>query len=303
MLAFAVSCSRSASNSPPTDLNCESGWCRVASGTFTKGSPETEWGRGLYSEDQVTVTLTHSFMIQQHETTQAEWTALGYHNPSGLLTNGTGDCTDDPRCPVGNVNWFEALAYANRLSEVKDPPLPACYALSSCTGDVGYGMKCGSVTLNAPTVYDCTGFRLPTDAEWEYAIRAGSQTAFYAGDITKGTVLSACTLDANLDKIAWYCFNSGGFTHPVGQKMANAWGLYDMSGNVEEWTNDRHTGTSPSAPVTDPGSSLEGSSTALRLTRGGLFNAWPTVCRSASHLGGPPSPSGPGLGFRLVRTL
>jgi formylglycine-generating enzyme required for sulfatase activity len=132
-----------------------------------------------------------------------------------------------------------------------------------------------------------TRYRLPTEAEWEYAARAGSTTAYSFGDDA-----------ARLGEYAWYKDNAGGKTHPVGQLQPNAWGLYDMYGNVMEWVQDWY-GSYSDKPVTDPSGPPSGSH---RMRRGGAWNSVATVCRSANRY------SVPGfrddfLGFRLVRTV
>jgi formylglycine-generating enzyme required for sulfatase activity len=92
-------------------------------------------------------------------------------------------------------------------------------------------MACTSISLSKSVIYDCEGYRLLTDAEWEYAVRAGTRTPFYNGDITEHAVPDDCHPEVNLERIAWYCYNSGGKTHQVGQFQPNAWGLHDMGGN------------------------------------------------------------------------
>jgi formylglycine-generating enzyme required for sulfatase activity len=127
-------------------------------------------------------------------------------------------------------------------------------------------------------------YRLPTEAEWEYACRAGT-TGDYAGD---------------LDAMAWYSSNSGSQTHPVGQKEPNAWGLYDMHGNVWEWVQDRYSSSYYSvSPGTDPPGPTSGS---YRVHRGGAWYSSAIRCRSAYRGGDSPGDRHSGLGFRLVRT-
>jgi formylglycine-generating enzyme len=289
---------------PAVDPDCDDGWCRIPAGCFIMGSPETEWGRGMYSEQQVPVTLTHAFLIQQHEATQAEWTALGLPNPSGRWPENPdrGECLE-PDCPVCSVSWFEAVAFANLLSEHNDPPLEPCYELIGCTGEVGRGMTCTGYALPTTTIYDCEGYRLPSEAEWEYAARAGTRTAFYTGDITPLETTAACGREQNLEPVAWYCMNAGGLTHPVGNKRPNGWNLFDILGNAFEWVHETQTGDTPAGPLTDPGGGPE--QYPSRMMRGGCYLCNPALHRSAS---GPIEQSwnqidtAAGVGFRLVRT-
>ncbi len=137
-------------------------------------------------------------------------------------------------------------------------------------------------------------YRLPTEAEWECAARAGSTTAFANGGITE----TVCGYDPNLYAMGWYCHNSGDMTHPVAQKAANAWGLYDMHGNVWEWVEDWF-GDYPSGSVTDPTGPASGS---YRVLRGGGWYYYAGYCRSANRGGLTPDVRGGNLGARLLRS-
>jgi len=288
---------------PAHKPDCANGWCRVPAGCFVMGSPENEWGHAPVEEARVAVTLTRPFEIMQHEVTQREWVATGSANPSGRLPNGQGDCLE-PDCPVANVNWFEAVWYANFLSEHAVPSLPACYRLANCRGapglGVGPGLVCDTVTTPGPTVYECQGYRLPSDAEWEYAARAGTKTAFYSGDITRYADKYVCNPDKNLEKIAWYCFNSGGLTHQVGLLTPNQLGLYDMAGNADEWVNDASDGRPATVPIDPDGRVTDAIS---RNVRSGSALVWAIAFRSAKQDETSRYDRSVQLGFRLVRTL
>ena len=138
-------------------------------------------------------------------------------------------------------------------------------------------------------------YRLPTEAEWEYACRAGSTTAFANGGITE----LLCGYDPNLDAMGWYCGNSGQKTHPVGQKKPNDWGLYDMHGNLWEWCQDWYEKNYPTGHVTDPKG--PSSSSAGRVFRGGGWRYSAGVCRSASRRRGNPDYRHASVGFRVAR--
>ena len=274
----------------PVSPSPPAGFVAVEPGAFTMGSPEGELGRSS-NETQHQVTLTRGFYLQGTEVTQGQWEELIGHNPSTYKTG------DD--YPVQAVTWWEAVSYANALSASKS--LPACYTLAGCTGAAGAGMNCGGVTVNAAggNPYVCTGYRLPTESEWEYAYRAGTTTAFYSGAITQ----TFCG-DPNLNLIGWYGAGCGGSPisgygpHPVATKQANTWGLYDMAGNEREWVWDWY-GSYPGA-TTDPLGSTTGYS---RVSRGGSWEYQSYLARAAGRsLISSPGTINRSLGFRLARS-
>ena len=169
---------------------------KIPSGNFLMGSPEDELGR-FADETQHHVTLTQDYWLGTYEVTQAQWRAVMGNNPSKFPKGGD--------YPVENVSWKDAKAFCERLNNASSIQRPAGYC-----------------------------FDLPTEAQWEYACRAGTTTALNNGeDLT--TQQGFCP---NLDKVGWYGRNSIAHIHPVGQKQPNAWGLYDMHGNVQEWCRD-----------------------------------------------------------------
>lgn len=290
---------------PGVTMECRDGWCRIPAGCYRMGSPPDEWGRGFNTEDIIEVTLTRPFIIQQFELTQEQWTSLGLPNKAGWFDGGPGnsfgDCVSGD-CPASTMTWYEAAQFANALSS-KDGR-PTCYQLGSCLKDDAGAFVCGSVAVSAKSVYDCSGYRLPTEAEWEYAARAGTTSAFYNGPITPFAVQGDCNYDKNLDEIAWYCWNSdASITHPVGTKKTNGWGLYDMAGNAYEYTNDPFHGRYTRSQV-DPWQLMPSPSDPV--VRGGAAHLWASLARSADRNYGPccvGQQAAHTYGFRLVRTL
>ena len=247
----------------------------VRSGTFAMGSPDNEADRAS-DETQHSVTISSDFWLGKYEVTQSEWRSLMGNNPSHYSNCG-GDC------PVEQVNWFEAVVFANAVS--RSEGLGECYTLSGCSDiATGDGITCSSVWFDG---LECDGYRLPTEAEWEYAARAESSTAWYCG------LNESC-----VDAVAWTSSNADGQTHRTGEKDANDWDLYDMSGNVWEWTWDWY-GDYSSGPLTDPTGSASGQN---RVLRGGSWSGGALTVRSANRFYNDPGIRHNFVGFRLART-
>ena len=227
-----------------------------------------------------TVTLSHSFWLGSTEVTQGQWTALMGNNPSEFTS-----CGSD--CPVNLVNWFEAAAFANAVSV--SAGLAECYVLEGCVGDPGTGMICDDVTVNSTTTnaYGCEGYRLPTEAEWEYAAGAGEDSLYSGSEI--------------LDDVGWVNSNAGSEVHVVATKAPNAFGLYDMSGNVWEWIDDWYLGDYyEDSPETDPLNAND--LTGQRANRGGSHFNTEDYARVTERNGAPPARLRDYYGLRVART-
>ncbi len=233
----------------------------VPSGRYVVGSPAGEAER-FDDEAQHSVVLTHSVWMGATEVTQGQYRTVMGENPSKFSA-----CGDS--CPVETVSWLDAVRYANALSAREG--LESCYEVS------GERVKWPRGVL-------CSGYRLPTESEWEVAARGGGSGVYAGGN--------------ELGSLGWYRENSGWRTHAVGGKSANGYGLYDMSGNVWEWTWDVY-GEYPSGEVTDPLGARDG---ALRVYRGGGWSYDRRSARVASRRGNEAGCRNFLLGFRLART-
>ncbi len=269
----------------------------IAPGVFTMGSHKGEAGR-YHFETAHWVKLTRGFLIAETEVTQAQYAALMGQNPAYFQ----GTPADGER-PVEQVSWLDVARYCNALSAAEG--LTPAYVIED-----------EAVTWRR----EADGYRLPTEAEWEYAARAGTSTATYVGDLNIRGERDAPALDA----IAWYGGNSGAdhpravdssrwdekqypheraATHPVRGKQPNAWGLHDMLGNVWEWTWDWYADyplIPDSAPLADPAGPVGG---GYRVFRGGSFHSSARGARGAYRNRWDPKYQSHDVGFRPVRTL
>jgi formylglycine-generating enzyme required for sulfatase activity len=194
---------------------------------------------------------------------------------------------------VTDVSWHEAAAFANALS--KQEGLAPCYA---CSGKE-VAVKCGvaQAFVLPGTVTTCPGYRLPTEAEWEYSYRAGVATGLYNGQVS---IACKGKSDPKADAIGWYQANSAGTFHPVAQKTPNSRQLYDMAGNAVEWVHDWYQESLGPGPVVDPTGPALG---AERTLRGGGYDSHLVELRAAARSSDRPGQAYDDYGFRVVRTL
>jgi len=230
----------------------------IPPGVFLMGSPETESDRDSDEGPQHEVTISQGYWLGETPVTQEQWRAV-VQAAATKLPESPSHFKDKPQHPVDSVNWHQCVQFCDLVQELLQSAQP---------------------------------FRLPTEAQWEYACRAGTSGAFHDG--------STCTdplgKDPALDRLGWFDDNSGRSTQPVRQKVANNWGLYDMHGNVWEWCRDSMRGYKAAACVDPVGPESSGAS---RVLRGGGWSSNAGFCRAAYRSTSAPGDDWNGTGLRL----
>jgi len=264
-------------------------WVTLNPGSFIMGSPTSELCRDA-GEVQHQVTLTRYLQIQDTEVTQEQYLQMMGFNPTQNTYCGL-------QCAADGISFHYAAAYCNALSTKAG--LSKCY---DCKNS-GAKVTCTVLNVYAGTkTYSCNGYRLPTEAEWEYAYRAGTSSAFYSGAITvpKDKCGDKTIIDPNADAIGWYKANMTGAAPAKPMlKQANKWGLFDMAGNLWEWCHD-HTMSYTTKPATDP---VGNTAATVRIVRGGSWASPAAWLRAAERQALGVNMKGGTNGFRCVRNV
>ena len=286
----------------------------IPAGTFLMGKVE-----GGFNEDQHQVTLTRDFLVSTTEITQGMYfQVMGYQAYSGYSAD-NGTDIDYPTYygsgvdyPAYYVSWHMAADFSNKLTQqhntLNGTSLQECY---TCSGSGATSVSC---TTAIQPIYECTGYRMLTEAEWEYAARAGTTQAFWTsnggGDLPSEYDENTTILTDGFDlsTYAWYSANnspntSNSGSKEVATKIPNDYGLYDMAGNLWEWTHDSYTASLGTGATTDPVREIDSD----RVYRGGSWEDGPHNLRSSRRLPSLPSNRfsdtlSTGFGFRTGRS-
>lgn len=247
-------------------------WCPP--GTFLMGSDDNDPEASDTEKPQREVRLSQGFWMGQTPVTQAQFEEVMGYNPSRFSRGQTAS-----QRPVERCSWYDAVYFCNKLSVHEG--LAPFYQIRNQEDEPGQE----DFSFEVECLPTSCGYRLPTEAEWEYAARAGTQTSRYG----------------ELDQIGWFRGNAKGTTHSVGQKQANNWGLHDMLGNVEEWVWDRYERYSQALGAALDVDPYGSNSCPDRVFRGGSWICGADYTRAADRSRDIPTDRCFSVGFRLSR--
>jgi len=229
------------------------------------GASNSDASASESEKPQHRIRITSPFYLSICPVTQRQFKLVLGETPSEFKGDG--------QFPVESVSWFDAIRFCNRLSELQC--IEPCYLINDA---------------HSVAIRGGNGYRLPSEAEWEYACRAGTTTLWSCGNESH-----------RLQEYAWYSANSNGTPHPVAEKLPNCWGIFDMHGNVREWCWDWFAaGYYQYSPADNPAGPSDGK---CRVVRGGSWRSFPAGCRAACRVGYEPESSYAYVGFRVAATL
>jgi formylglycine-generating enzyme required for sulfatase activity len=262
----------------------------IPGGTYRMGSTRET---GLLNEQPAHQVTLNAFLFGRYEVTQGQYFEITGLRPSSCRTNPESRTIEGWKTlPVEMVNWYEALVFCNKLSMREK--LQPVYRINGSTNPEHWGeipANAGAPQWDVEWESSANGFRLPTEAEWEYAARGGvnKDNQRYAGS-------------NSADEVAWYYENSETMSHEIGKKAPNELDLYDMSGNVMEWCWDWQGAYVAGAQENPRGAAYNSSSTLYRIIRGGGWSYAVNYCNVAYRHYNYPFYRGVNLGFRVVRS-
>ena len=290
ILCGFAACDSDSENEIPISEDIPFEMVSINGGSFTMGSNDAAGAAACIAPFPTRRVTVDSFYMGKYQVTQGHYTSVMETNPSYFYGAYIPAGVNVHNLPVERVSWYNAVEFCNRLSalDVFDP----AYNIDKENKDPANTDEADTVKWTVTIIPGANGYRLPTEAEWEYACRAGTDTAYNTGEEINDTT-------------GWYSGNSGGRTHEAGKKPPNAWGLCDMHGNVWEWCWDYVTYggdnyyENPTTDTNPPGLS----SGNRRAERGGSWRSPQNRVRSSYRERYQPQNSGNDLGFRVIRPI